>query len=36
MFLKGYKNRDIHEVLEVSPGSISQEIKLHKLLVYLD
>jgi len=35
MFLKGYKNRDIQEVLEVSSGFISQETKLYKLLVYL-
>jgi hypothetical protein len=34
MFLKGYKNRDIQEVLEVSPGFIGQETKLYKLLVY--
>ena len=35
MFLKGYKHRDIQEVLEVSPGFIRQETKLYKLLVYL-
>jgi len=35
MFLKGYKNRDIQEVLEVSPGFIGQKTKLYKLLVYL-
>jgi hypothetical protein len=35
MFLKGYKHRDIQEVLEVTPGFIRQETKLYKLLVYL-
>jgi hypothetical protein len=31
MFLKGYKHRDIQEVLEVSPGFIGQETKREHL-----
>jgi len=26
MFLKGYKHRDIQEVLEVSPGSLAKRL----------
>jgi hypothetical protein len=35
MFLKGYKHRDIQEVIEISPGFIGAETKLYRLLVYL-